>query len=81
VRSLAARSSFFIDNVEHALRPVGGVDVCCDVSVKLISDEEVEIEVQDSEIRSAVACAVDRAGCTVEQKLQERRESGSKDKR
>ena len=54
--------------------------MCCDVSVELISDEEVEIEVQDSEIRSAVACAGDRAGYTVERKLQDRRESGSIDK-
>ena len=67
-------------HVENAIRPVGGVDVCCDVSVKLISDEEVEIEVQDSQIRTAVAHAVDRAGYTVERKLQERRESGSSDK-
>ena len=66
-------------HVENAIRPAGGFDVCCDVSVTLIFDDAVEVEVQDTEIHSAIARAMDRAGRAVERKLQERRGSGSGD--
>lgn len=56
-------------SVESEDRPSGGCDSWCNVSVKLIPAEEVEIEVHEVDIRSAVAQAVDRAGRAVARKV------------
>ena len=62
-------------SVEHSHRPGGGFVACCKVSVKLIPKEEVEFEVHDAEIHSAVARAVDRAGRAVERRFAQQRQS------
>jgi len=62
-------------DVENAVRPAGGCDSCCKIVVKLIPEEEVEIEVHDADIRSAVAHAVGRAGRAVERRIAQQRSS------
>ena len=62
-------------DVEDAVRPTGGFDSCCKIVVNLIPKEEVEIEIHDAEIRSAVARAVERAGRAVERRIAQRRQS------
>ena len=62
-------------DVENAVRPTSGCDSCCKILVKLIPKEEVDIEVHDAEIRSAVARAVDRAGRAVERRIAQQRSS------
>ena len=62
-------------SVENAERSARGVDSCCKICVKLIPKEEVEIEVHDADIRSAVARAVDRVARAVERRIAQQRSS------